>query len=137
MSASESIELVLRFWREVWNPPYNLGVIDELLVEDFTFVNAGAPMSPRSAFKEWVRESQLRIGNISIRPLDTFADEDGTSVASRWVATGNNNGLFGLPPDGQPLEFTGMSIWKVKNGKLVSHWAERSALPLFQKLASR
>jgi SnoaL-like polyketide cyclase len=137
MESSDSIGLVLRFWQEVWNPPYNLDIIDEILTEDFEFMNAGALVAPRTAFKEWVRESQAQIASISIKPLDTFSDKSGTSVASRWIATGNNNGMFGLPADGRPIELTGISIWKSREGKLASHWVERSALPLYQKLTSR
>lgn len=54
MDQKDSVELVLRFWKEVWNPPYNRNAIDELLAEDFVFVNSGAEVSPRTAFKAWV-----------------------------------------------------------------------------------
>jgi steroid delta-isomerase-like uncharacterized protein len=130
----ESVELVLRFWREVWNPPYNRDVIDELLSEDFSFVNAGIEIGPRAAFKEWVAAFGSRIADASIQPVDTFASADGTKVVSRWKATGKNAGLFGLPADGKPMDFTGISIWEVRDGRLTRQWLERSAFELYQKL---
>lgn len=136
MHPSQSVNLVLRFWREVWSPPYNIDAIDELLTEDFSAVNAGVPIQSRAAFKEWAGMFRSRIGDVRLEPLDTFANVDGSRVASRWHATGRNNGMFGLQPNGEPVAFTGISIWEVRGGKLVSHWFERSALELFQKLTA-
>lgn len=136
MSADESIQLVERFWQEVWAPPYNIDVIDELLSEDFEFDNAGSKIVRRAAFKEWVKAFGGRISEARLVPLETFATADGSKVASRWRGTGKNNGMFGLPADGQPIEFTGISIWHVRNGKLASHFLERSAFELYQRLRS-
>lgn len=134
MTQSESVELVLRFWREVWSPPYNRDTIDALLSEDFVFVNSGAEVSPRTAFKAWVEAFGSKIEDARLTPIDTFANEDGSKVVSRWKATGKNAGLFGLTADGRPLEFTGISIWEVRDGKLSRQWLERSAFELYQRL---
>lgn len=136
MDSSLSVDLVLRFWREVWSPPYNIGIIDELLSEEFTLVNAGSVLHGRPAFKQWVKTFGARIGDVRLEPLDTFSNADGTKVASTWTVTGTNNGMFGLPPDGAPLTFTGMSVWTIQNGKLTGQRLERSAFELFQRLTA-
>jgi predicted ester cyclase len=124
---TESIEIVLRFWRELWNPPYNLAVIDELLSEDFVFVSAGTEIASRAAFKDWTLKFKSIFEDGRFNVLDIFSNPDGTKVVGRWKSSGRNNGLFGLPPDDQTVELTGISIIEVRGGRLVRHWAERSA----------
>ena len=136
MDADHSVNLVLRFWREVWGLPYNIDVIDELLTDDFALMNAGTTLHGRSAFKDWVGSFGGRIGDVRLIPEEAFANHDGTKVVSRWRATGNNNGMFGLPPDHRPIEFTGISIWQVRDGRLAAQWIERSAFELYQKLVA-
>ena len=135
MNPNDSIELALRFWRELWTPPYNIAVIDEILSEDFVFVSAGTEIVTRAAFKEWAIRFQSIFEDGRLYILDTLANSDGTKVVGRWRTTGRNNGLFGLPPDGQTVEFTGISIMQVRRDRLVHHWSERSALESYQKLS--
>jgi predicted ester cyclase len=63
-----------------------------------------------------------------------FESKDGSRVVSRWVCTGNNHGMFGLPADGKPFSFTGTAIWEIRDNKLAHNWVERSTYELFQSL---
>jgi hypothetical protein len=55
-------------------------------------------------------------------------------VVSRWVVRGFNRGMFGTPADDRPLEFTGIAIWEIRDGKLAHNWVERSAYELKLRL---
>jgi predicted ester cyclase len=44
--------------------------------------------------------------------------------------------MLGLPADGQPISFTGVAIWRIRDGRLAECWAERSAWELYQELRS-
>jgi len=67
--------------------------------------------------------------------IESFQNVDGSRVASRWRVRGRNNGLFGLPPDGRPIEFTGTAVWALgADGKLLHNWVERSAWETYQRL---
>jgi hypothetical protein len=69
----------------------------------------------------------------SVEVIETFQNEDGRRVASRWRITGKNNGMLGTPP--QPISFTGTAVWAVReDGKLCHNWVERSTFELFQQL---
>lgn len=57
--------------------------------------------------------------------LDVFANPSGDRVVARWVNRGRNNGVFGLPPDGRAIEFHGISVWRVRDGRLAECWVER------------
>ncbi len=136
MNPKDSIELVLRFWQEVWNPPYNVDVIDEMLSEDFVFVSAGkTALTSRAAFKDWAIRFQSILEDGRLHILDTLANSDGTKVVGRWKTTGKNTGLFGLPPDGRAVELTGISIMQIHGDRIVQHWSERSALECYQALS--
>lgn len=134
MSQENSVAMVQRFWREAWSPPYNLDVIDELLADDFICVNAGVEIRSRVDFKEWLRAFGRMIGDRELHPLDTFSNADGSKVVTRWKVTGCNDGILGLPRDGRPIEFTGISIWQVRDNRLVQQIIERSAFELYRSL---
>lgn len=129
-----AVELVLTFWREVWNPPYNIDKIDDLVVDDFVLTSAGKDIVSRTAFKGWVRAFQAQLHELRLYPQETFANKEGTRVVSRWRATGKNNGVLGTKPDNRPVEFTGIAIWEIRRGKLAHNWVERSAWELYQQL---
>ncbi|MGE0682080.1 MAG: ester cyclase [Candidatus Binatia bacterium] len=130
------VELVLTFWNEVWNPPYDINKIDELMVEDFVLTSAGRDIVSRAAFKEWVRTFQAKLHELRLYPQETFANKGGTRVVSRWRATGKNNGMLGTKPDNRLVEFTGIAIWEIRGGRLAHNWVERSAWELYQQLTA-
>ncbi|MFC5050748.1 redoxin domain-containing protein [Rubritalea spongiae] len=128
--------LVLQFWENVWNPPYDLDLIDQLMTEDFVITSAGKDISGRDAFKEWVSKFQEKAKGIRLENREIFASADGSRVVSRWIARARNGGVLGTPADLQAIEFTGIAIWKIKDGKLAHNWVERSAYELYQQLQS-
>lgn len=128
------IEKVLYFWNNVWSAPYNLELIDELMVEDFVITNAGKDIAGRDNFKAWVAGFQQMITNGRLENLEIFESKDGTRVVSRWKFTGYHNGLFGITPNGKPIELTGTAIWKIRDNKLAHNWVERSAYEVYQGL---
>jgi len=130
----EAIHLAREFFRRVWAPPHDLDAIDELMTNDYRLVNAGQVIVGRERFKEWVGVMQLTIGNATNEHLEIFTNASGDRVVSRWVTRGFNRGLFGTKADGQPVEYTGMSIWRVQDGRLAECWVERSALELKMRL---
>jgi predicted ester cyclase len=58
---------------------------------------------------------------------DVFANAAGDRVCARWINRGRNNGVFGLPPDRRRIEFHGISVWSVREGRLAECWVERGS----------
>ena len=58
-------------------------------------------------------------------------------MVSRWGTRGRNNGAGGLPADGRPFHFTGIAIWRVRDGRLAECWVERNALEVYNSLDPR
>lgn len=126
--------LVMQFWENVWNPPYDLSLIDKLMTEDFVITSAGKDVVGRDEFKKWVADFQEKAKGIRLENLDCFASEDRSRVVSRWIARGRNHGVLGTEADGREIDFTGIAIWEIRDGKLAHNWVERSAWELYQRL---
>ncbi len=133
---SEAERLALQFLSRVWAPPHDLDAIDELMTEDFVITSGGSDVKGREAFKAWVKEFQGLLLEARTENLEVFANSADDRVVSRWICTGKNNGIFGLPADGRSVSFTGVAIWAVKDGRLARSWAERSAWELYQELSA-
>lgn len=134
---AESVALLKEFWLRVWNPPHDLSAIDDLLTDDFVITNPSGDVVGKAAFKEWVMTFQKKLGHSKLMPFETFANADGTRVVSRWKASGINHGILGTADDAQPVSFSGIAIWEVRDGKLSHNWVERSAWELYQTLTAK
>lgn len=130
-------QLALEFLSRVWGPTHELDAIDELMTEDYVIVSGGKAIEGRAAFKSWVKEFQRLLLDARTENQEVFSNASGDTVVSRWICSGKNNGIFGLPPDGRFVSFTGIAIWKIRDGKLAECWAERSAFELYQTLTGK
>ena len=127
-------EKVLYFWNNVWSPPYNLDLIDELMVEDFVITSAGKDIVGRDNFKAWVMGFQKSVKDGRLENLEIFESKDGKKIVSRWRFTGYHNGMFGIEPNGKPIVLTGIAIWEIRDNKLAHNWVERSAWETYQQV---
>ncbi len=133
---SPAEQLVLDFFRRVWHPPHEYDAIDELMTEDYQITTAGTTITGREAFKNWVKGFHQQLLEAQTDSEDLFYNESEDKVVSRWVCSGKNNGIFGLPADGMRVSFTGIAIWTIRNDRLAECWVERSAYELYQQLVS-
>lgn len=133
-SRPEAERLAIEFLSRVWGPAHDLDAIDELMTEDYVIHSAGTSIRGRDAFRAWVGTFQTVLEDARNEILEVFADASGERVVSRWLCTGRNNGIFGLPADGRDVAFTGIAIWRVRDGRLAECWAERAALEAFRAL---
>jgi predicted ester cyclase len=128
------VDLPVEFFRRVWTPPHDLDAIDEMMTEDYVITSGGTTIRGRAAFKAWVRRFQELLLDAENETLEAFASAAGDRVVSRWICRGRNNGIFGLPADGRPVEFSGIAIWRVEGGRLAECWVERAAWEAWQAL---
>jgi predicted ester cyclase len=74
-------------------------------------------------------------------PDITFTVEDmiaeGDLVATRWTATGTNDGEFmGMEPTGRQATIGGMTIQRFKDGRIVEGWTQQDALGLLRQIGA-
>jgi steroid delta-isomerase-like uncharacterized protein len=125
-------EVVRRLGVEPWEG--NLGVIDELVASDYI---GHDPAQPDLIGPDGVRGfittylSAFPDGRITI-------DEqlaEGDLVASRWTGRGTHQGeLMGIPATGKQVTVAGITLSRVKDGKVVEEWTNWDTLGMLQQL---
>jgi len=132
----QSKEVATRFFTEVWNPPYLIETVDELVSEDFKITTDEKSLSGRDNFKKWIIGMQDLVGDLRNVPQEMLVTDDGKRVITRIHATGINKGMFGTEADGAPIRFTVISILEIEDGKITRNWVERSAFELYKRLTA-
>src|ERR1700753_728399 len=103
MEKRNSVERVENFWREVWQS-HNPDAVDRLVAEDFAITTGGVVIRSRSEFKKWVAALFASIDDFRFEVIETFQNEAGDRVVSRWRVTGKNNGFMGSEPCQSPID---------------------------------
>ncbi|MFI8215780.1 ester cyclase [Streptomyces sp. NPDC085932] len=136
MAHTTSVQVVEAFWAQVWNA-HDPEKVDDFVVEDFVITSGGVRIEGRENFKAWIKNFLDQVRDLRLEVIETFQNQDGSRVASRWRVHGLNNGVLGTEPDGQPISFTGTAVWAVReDGKLLHNWVERSSWELYQHLTA-
>jgi steroid delta-isomerase-like uncharacterized protein len=131
-----STEIVDAFWDDVWNA-HAPDAVERLVADDVVIEAGGKEIAGTENVKDWVQEFLDRVGNLHVDNIETFQNEDGTRVTSRWVLTGSNNGILGTEPDGKPVAMTGTAVWTVGDGKLQRGWVEQASYELYRSLLAQ
>lgn len=62
---------------------------------------------------------------------------EGDRVVARWSATGTQTGEFmGIPPSGTVAESSGITIFRIADGRIAEEWSESDMLGLMQQLGA-
>ena len=130
----KSVETVLKFWHEVWNAR-DLDAVDDFVADDVVLASGRQERAGKEYLKNWIKEFFDKVNELEVDAGETFQNEEGTRVTSRWVLTGTNNGILGTKRRGQPIAMTGTAIWAVgEDGKLVRNWVELASWEQYQRL---
>jgi hypothetical protein len=84
-----------------------------------------------------VKEFLDHVNDLHVDAIETFQNEDGTRVTSRWVLTGTNNGILGTEANGKPIWMTGTAVWTVGDGRLQRGWVEQASFELYHSLLAK
>jgi hypothetical protein len=115
----DSVAIIENFWRDVWKQPQNPEAIDHFVQEDFVITSGGRDVVGREAFKTWMMDFEAKVHHFEFHVVETFQNQDGSRVTSRWRITGRNNGLRGTEPNDAPFEMCGTAVWKL--GQMASY----------------
>ena len=124
-----------RWFDEVWNNRSEAAV-DEMFAEDGIGHGLGAePIRGPEEFKKFHRAFVSAYPDLKVKVEDSLVDGD--KIAVRCRVTGSHQGEgIGLAPSNQPVEFTGMVIVRVKDGKIVEAWNEFNFMDMYQQLGA-
>jgi steroid delta-isomerase-like uncharacterized protein len=131
----ETIAVVDRVRAEVYNEG-NFDVMPEIFAEGYLHGSANGPDAIGIAEGEWRIKSFVT----AFPDLEwTFDDviAEGDRVAARWTTRGTHDGdLLGFAPTGKPVEFTGISFFTVRCGKVVEFQTEMDAAGLLEQVGA-
>lgn len=122
--SSDNKALVRRWFEEVWNQG-RAEAIEELLAEDGVLHGladaTGAPVRGPAEFKAFHAQFREAFPDIVVTIEETIAEGD--LVAVRCLVRGKHRGdSLGFKATQAPVEFTGIAIVRVQDGKFVEAW---------------
>lgn len=124
----------VRRYREAHNSN-QLNLLDAIVAEELISHNmlAGVPAGREGG--KLVHQSVIAsCPDLHTTTEDMFAQDD--KVVERWSMTMTHTGqpFLGAPAAGRRVHVTGTSIYRIKDGKIVEHWANMDFLGVVQQL---
>jgi steroid delta-isomerase-like uncharacterized protein len=121
--SAENIEVVKRWFDEVWNKG-RMESIDELFAADgiaYGLGEAGKDVQGAQEFKPFVQRIRGAFPDIRITVGDTISEGD--KIAARFSATMTHTGDdLRFPATGGRVAVSGMSFTRIRNGQIVEGW---------------
>ena len=129
-----SPDAVVRAWfKEVWDEGRE-DAIDRLMAPDAIAHGLGADaLSGPEAFKPYVRAMREALGDLEVEVVQTLTEGDRVAAHCHVVAR-HVGALFGAPPTQRPVDFWGMTIVRVKDGRIVEGWNSFDFLRMYQQM---
>ena len=135
--STEAVRFVKTWFEEVWKKG-RLSALDEMLAEDGVIHGlgeAGTDVIGPAAFKPFVERLRGAFNDIEVTVEETV--EQGDLIAACWVVHMTHTGPdLGVAPSGQHAVVTGMSISRLKDGKMVEGWNNWDMLALMQQIGA-
>ena len=131
----ENKALVIRY-TEAWESG-NLEAIKEIFSPDFVW---HAPVGLDISSEEYIESNRKNMEQRKVAfPDMTIINEDvivkGDKVITRYTLRGTHIGnVEGIPATGNKIEFSGIEIIRIENGKIAESWEENNLLRFYQQL---
>ena len=132
-----SPEAVVRAWfKEVWDEGRE-ETIDRLMAPDGPVYGLGAPDAPPmigpAGFKPVFHTFREALGDLEISVERTLVDGEWCTAFCR-VKGRHVGSALGGPPTNRPVDFTGVTIARVRNGLLIEGWNVFDFLTMYQQI---
>lgn len=136
--SQENIDLIRRWFEEVWNKGRE-EAIDEMFAADGIAHGladeAGNDLLGPKDYKPFFRKFRSAFPEIKVVVEDTVAEGD--KVAARCSVRGQHQSdSLGFAATGQATEFTGITIVRIENGKIVEAWNNFDFLTMYKQLGA-
>jgi steroid delta-isomerase-like uncharacterized protein len=133
MARAENIQAMERFTDEFWNEK-KLDAPDALYAQDATMTPDGPDSPPGpEGMRHVARFMFAAFPDYHVEIDKIVANDD--QVALRTIHTGTHQGDFmGAPPSGKQATWTGMTVVRFENGKVVETFWQADLLGLVQQI---
>lgn len=135
LSVEEQNKLIVeRFYEEVFNQGRE-EVLDEIISPDYMDYGHNPPGQGVEGAKQDYRDATAVFSDTHYTIDELIATED--KVIARWTGTYTHSGDFvGIPATGKKVSLTGISIYRLANGKLVETRNAVNWMGLLQQLGA-
>ncbi|MEJ2077274.1 MAG: ester cyclase [Acidobacteriota bacterium] len=130
----DNTALISRIADEIWNRG-NLDVVDEVMAADAAYHGPHMP-GGQGDRESWRRAIAMYRGAFPDSHV-TYEDmiDCGDTLVGRWTATGTQTGpMPGVEPTGKPLAISGITIYRIVDGKIIEAWEQLDLLGMWQQL---
>ena len=131
-----NMALVLYVVQKFWNEQ-NIDALDITHSPDAIAHNPVIPGSPLDidGYKQAALMHLVAFPDFRVTTENIIAEGD--KVAIRWTVNGTHLGeLMGILPSERPVTFTGVTIYRFAEGKIVENWWSYDALGMMQQITA-
>lgn len=134
--------IVEQWFKKFWGNPVDLSVVDELGAPDLlVHYPMHGPIRGRDAVKKMMAEFREAFPDLNFWGVGSLVAE-GDHVVGRWDGGGTHTGpafkdlpIGALPGgSGRKMKFTGTTVFRIVDGKIVEEIGEEGALTALQQL---
>src|ERR1017187_8256486 len=137
MSVEENVELMRRWFKEVWNEGRTQTIYD-LLAPDAVAIGEledGSQLRGPAEFVPFVERIRGAFPDINIVVEDVFGAGD--KVVLRWSATMTHRGdHLGIPATGERVRIAGMTIARIGEKQIVEGWDNWDQLGMLKQIGA-
>jgi len=137
MSVEKNIQIMRRWFQEVWNEG-RMETVFELFAEDGVAIGqseqGGSLRGPKD-FAGFVERIRGAFPDIKIKIEDAFGAND--QVALRWSAIMTHTGeQLGMAPSNREVRISGITITRMRDGRIVEGWDNWDQLGLMKQIGA-
>ena len=137
MSSTSETRTIARRFIQAWNAGRHQ-IVDELAAPDLTVSYTHFPQAfegPES-FKAMLSQTHRFFPDLAIEVHDVVAEDDRAAVRWTYRGTFREGEMFGVEAAGQPVEVTGVTIYRIADGKVKSERGIVDNLALMMQLGA-
>jgi steroid delta-isomerase-like uncharacterized protein len=115
----------------------NSDALDRIVSPDYVLHDPALPEEVRGAegLRQLLEEYRKALGDVRLTIDQQFTDGD--NVATRWFVHGTHQGeLMGASPSGSEVAFSGVTISRCRDGKIVEEWEICDMLGVLQQIGA-
>jgi steroid delta-isomerase-like uncharacterized protein len=129
VSAEEKNKALVRtFFEEAWGKG-NVAAVDEFMADEYVEHPRPSTLPPGTeGLKQLIAAYRTAFPDLKMTLDDIFAE--GEMVAFRWSVSGTHLGDWsGVPPTGNHVTATGITVFRIAGGKVVESWTSIDLSP--------
>ena len=129
---SQGLRPIIDKYAAVWNNG-NVSELDAIMDPNYTYNSNKLPaVNGIDGMKKVITSFRTAYPDLKLVVEDELFSEN--AAAGRWHITGTNTGAGEMPPTGKSVDFWGIAIIHITNGKLKEEWTAYDNQSLMEQL---